>query len=131
MAVQVFDMANIGPSQRRLRMVLGIATLALGAAAAALLIAGGADLSWRLLLAIPFATGAMTYLEGRRGVCPLTAERGRRNLISLLSAGGERIADRGTVARLRQRGRRLSLGGTLIGLALTAAVMAIPGEVGR
>jgi hypothetical protein len=95
------------------------------------LIAGGAGRSWRLLLTIPFATGAVTYLEGRRGVCPLTAERGPRNLTSLLSAGGERIAERGTVARLRQRGRRLSLEGTLIGLAPTAAVVAIPGEVGR
>jgi len=56
---------NIGPRERRKRLTLGIAALAVGAGLSALLIATGAPRGWRLLAALPFWGAALGYFQAR------------------------------------------------------------------
>jgi hypothetical protein len=58
---------NIGPRERRKRMAMGIAMLALGAALAAVLTARGAAPWWRASLFVPFWLGALGLLQARAG----------------------------------------------------------------
>ena len=49
--------ANIGPQQRRRRMLFGLVTFAIAAVIALVLIASGASRWWRLILFLPLAAG--------------------------------------------------------------------------
>jgi hypothetical protein len=57
--------ANIGPRGRRQRALFGIVTLALGAAAVALLLVGGVARPFRLATFLVFFTGATGIFQAR------------------------------------------------------------------
>ncbi|HEV8643409.1 MAG TPA: hypothetical protein VGV13_20205 [Methylomirabilota bacterium] len=57
--------ANIGPRERRRRLILGVVALAVGVAAVAALIIGGAARGWIVLAVVPFWVGALGLIQAR------------------------------------------------------------------
>ena len=57
--------ANIGPRQRRQRLVFGIVAFAAGAVILAGLLAAGAPRATRLLAVLPFWAGMLGFLQHR------------------------------------------------------------------
>lgn len=57
--------ANIGPGERRRRLLGGVVGLGIGFAAAAALIVAGISPWWRLALVIPFAMGTIGVFQAR------------------------------------------------------------------
>jgi hypothetical protein len=60
-------LVNIGPRERRKRLVFGVVTLALGLGLAGGLLGSGAARGWRLSAFIPFWIGALGILQARAG----------------------------------------------------------------
>ncbi len=58
--------ANIGPRGCRRRIVMGVATLAVGLLALAVFVLTGADRGWRTVLFLPFWAGALGVSQARR-----------------------------------------------------------------
>jgi fatty acid desaturase len=56
---------NIGPRERRRRLLSGVVALGIALSAFALLAATGVDRWWRLLLFLPFAAAASGYFQAR------------------------------------------------------------------
>lgn len=57
--------ANIGPRERRRRLVFGLVSLVVGALALAVLVALDVSRVWRLLLFVPFAGATVGYFQAR------------------------------------------------------------------
>jgi len=57
--------SNIGPRERRKRLVMGIATLGVSAAIALTMILAGADRWWRIGLFLPFWMGSLGIFQAR------------------------------------------------------------------
>jgi fatty acid desaturase len=57
------NIANIGKKERRKRLALGIAALAVGVVAAVLIIQSGLSMWWRLALFVPFFVGFLGYFQ--------------------------------------------------------------------
>jgi hypothetical protein len=57
--------ANIGPQERRKRMLFGAGFLVIGLLSAATLIAGGVPRGWRLLLVVPFWAAGLGLFQAR------------------------------------------------------------------
>jgi hypothetical protein len=60
------NVANIGPSERRKRTVLGLFALAVGAVLVVTLVGLGAGAGWQLLAFPPFFMGALGIMQARR-----------------------------------------------------------------
>jgi hypothetical protein len=56
---------NIGPRERRKRLVFGVVALGVGAAIAVLLVLINAPLAWRIPLFVPFFVGALGVFQAR------------------------------------------------------------------
>ena len=63
MSAQRFS--NIGPGERRKRLLMGVTILAVGASLALTLILIGAPRPWRLTLFLPFWMGALGVFQAR------------------------------------------------------------------
>ena len=63
MSAQPFS--NIGPGERRKRLLMGVTMLAVGASLALTLILIGAPRQWRLTLFLPFWMGALGFFQAR------------------------------------------------------------------
>jgi hypothetical protein len=57
--------SNIGPGERRKRLIFGLVFLIGGLASAAALIGSGAPRGWRALLVLPFYASALGFLQAR------------------------------------------------------------------
>lgn len=107
---------NIGPAERRKRIVVGVAALVVCVAAALWLSLNGAPRYWRLLLFLPFWTAALGIFQARASVCVAFAARGVRNLdgTSEPQPAEERSA-------VEKEARRIHLRALLAAVVLTAA----------
>lgn len=110
--------ANIGPRQRRLRALLGVAALAAAAVAFATLRAAGAAREWRAALVVPLWIGILALLEARAQTCVVLAARGRRNL----DGGEERIEGTDERALIAAQARRVHVQAA-VGAAVGAAIL--------
>ena len=57
--------ANIGPRERRKRLVMGVGALAVGVLIALGMIAAGASRAWRIGLFFPLWMGALGFFQAR------------------------------------------------------------------
>ena len=57
--------ANIGPRERRKRMLMGAVMLVVAAGALAVLAATGVHRAWRLALFVPFSLAALGWFQAR------------------------------------------------------------------
>lgn len=96
---------NIGPRERRKRLVVGLAMLAVTAVLGAILIATGTPRVWRLATIAPAWVAGVGLFQVRERTCVALAARGRRNL----DGGDERITDPIELHRVRMQSRRVHL----------------------
>lgn len=62
---QLVCLQNIGPAERRKRLMSGVVALVAGLAVGLLLILTGLSHWWRLVLFMPFAAGAIGFFQAR------------------------------------------------------------------
>lgn len=107
--------ANIGPAERRKRLIVGAAALCVCVVAALLLSLEGAPRYWRLLLFLPFWTAALGIFQARANVCVAFAARGVRNL-----GGKPEPQPAAELAAVRKEARRVHVRSLLTAVVLTA-----------
>jgi len=107
---------NIGPRERRRRLVGGVFLLLVTACVAGCLIWFEAPRPWRLLVFLPAWAAAIGFFQVSEQTCVALAARGLRNM----DQGDQEIADPQELERVRAQSRQVYLRATL-----SAAVAAI------
>src|SRR5689334_21176354 len=87
--------ANIGPNERRKRLLAGIVLFAIGFVLSAVLVAADASRLYRLAVLLPFWWGGISTFQVTQQTCVALAAKAVRNL----DAGEQAITDE---AELRQ-----------------------------
>ena len=105
---------NIGPRERRKRLVAGIVMSVITVCLAAGLILAGLPRLWRMLTIVPAWIGALGLFQVRENTCVALAARGLRNL----DAGDERIVDPIELHHVRQQSRRVHVQAALLAVAV-------------
>jgi hypothetical protein len=111
---------NIGPRERRRRLVGGFIFLAIAAGVAASLVWFEAPRSWRLLVFLPAWAAALGFFQVSEKTCVALAARGLKNM----DAGDEPIADPTDLKRIRAQSRSVHIRAAL-SAAVVAAVLAL------
>jgi len=107
--------ANIGPRERRRRLVGGFVFLLIAVCVVGFLMLLNAPRPWRLLVVLPAWGAAIGFFQVRAKTCVALAARGLKNM----DAGDEAITDPRELSQVRAQSR-----GVHIRAALTAAVVA-------
>ena len=113
---------NIGPTERRKRVFLGITSLVLGFSAGFYLSASALPRILRLGLFVPLFGGIFCLIQAREKTCSVMAEMGVRNL----DLGEEKIQDLLIVENLKKKGRLIVLKSALAAALITIAFLLIP-----
>lgn len=123
--LQQTELVNIGNRDRQVRLLVGSISLGVGVVLTAYLIAGGVAVWWRPLVFIPLAIGLSLIMESRRGVCPMLANKGQRNLEGLFASSGDAIEDQALADGIRRVGRTLVAQSLMGAIVLTVIAMLI------
>ena len=110
--------ANIGPRQRRRRLIGGIVWLVVALGTMTVVRSPDLDRPWRLLVFLPALFAAVCLLQVREKTCVVLAATGQRNL----DAGNERVTDEREQRLLRHQARRVMLGATAAAAVVTLIV---------
>ena len=116
------EVANIGPSGRRKRRLLGIVSLTVAVGVAFVLVAFGAPRWSRLVLFVPLWMAGLGLLQSREKTCIALAARGVCNM----DAGEEPVADSALASRLREKAAALHKRALLVAAAITVVVLLFP-----
>ena len=111
---------NIGPRERRRRLVGGFVFLAIVVCVAGCLIWFEAPRPWRLLVFLPAWAAAIGFFQVSEQTCVALAARGLRNM----DAGDEEITSPHDLERVRAQSRNVHIR-AVASAALAAAVFAI------
>jgi len=114
--------ANIGPTERRRRLVGGVSMLAVTVAAAGFLLWFDAPRLWRVSLFVPAWLGALGVFQVRAKTCVALAGRGLRNM----DAGDEAITDPRELAQVRSQSRQVHVRAVLIAALVTTLIVLLP-----
>ena len=112
-------LANIGPNERRRRVLVGVAAAAIVVAMALLFITFDTPRPWRLLVALPAWLTALDLFQVRSQTCVLLAARGVRNM----DDGNRPVDNPADDARLRAQARTVHIQSALAAAAITAAII--------
>jgi hypothetical protein len=112
---------NIGPRERRRRLIGGVGVFAFGAIAAALLIAFGVQRAWRIALFVPMWGGALGLLQVKEKTCVALVARREQNL----DGGNEAVDDPEVLAQMKRQARKVHVRAVLLALAITTAILAV------
>lgn len=112
--------ANIGPRERKRRLLVAAGASIVAAALAAILAAVDAPRGWRLLLFLPFWIGALGLTQARLHTCVFLAYRGVCNM----DTGETPVRNAADLAVMRQQAKRAFWAATLLAALLTAASLA-------
>lgn len=96
---------NIGPAQRRGRLLAGVVSLGLAGALAVALTAIGAPLAVRLIVFLPLLWATYGFFQYREATCVHLAWRGLRNM----DEGAEHVVDARQRAAANRQARRVHL----------------------
>lgn len=113
---------NIGPRERRKRLVVGVVMLACGILLGAAMVAMGAPRVWRPTVFVPLLVGALGLLQARDNTCLALAARGARNM----DGGDEPIADATELSRVRAQARRVRGQAIALAALLSGVLIALP-----
>jgi len=105
---------NIGPRERRKRLIAGVVMTALTLCVAAGLILTGLPRVWRIVTIAPAWIAALGFFQVRENTCVALAARGLRNM----DTGDERISDPIELLRVRQQSRSVHVQAALLALAV-------------
>jgi hypothetical protein len=112
---------NIGPRERRRRLIGGAVSLALGVIAAALLLGFGAQRAWRIVVFLPVWAGALGLFQAKERTCVALAARAVQNM----DGGDEAINDPLVLAQMRRQARRVHTRTIVLAVLVTAAILAV------
>lgn len=110
---------NIGPRERRRRLVFGLVMAAIAVVAAAVLMMMGAPRIWRVLLVLPIGGAALGVFQVQATTCVALAARGVRNM----DHGDEAIADDRQLARVRAQSRAVYIKALIATLLVTGLLL--------
>jgi hypothetical protein len=105
---------NIGPGERRKRLVAGVVMSAITLCVAGVLIFAGLPRPWRLITIVPAWIAALGFFQVRENTCVALAARGLRNM----DAGDERISDPIELHNVRRQSRSVHVHAALFALAV-------------
>jgi hypothetical protein len=112
--------ANIGPRERRKRLVGGILGITGATIIAVIMFARGTPRAWRAILFLPLWVGALGFTQAREHTCVALAARDVQNL----DTGEEPVAADAT-RQIRAQARRVLAQSVVAALALTVALIAL------
>jgi len=115
--------ANIGPSERRKRLMGGILSFALALAVLAALLFFGVDRWWRILLFLPFAGATFGFFQWRDQTCVAFAARSIRRLGD---DPAETVSDANELSRIGRQARGVEVKALLAAIVLTLIALALP-----
>jgi hypothetical protein len=113
---------NIGPRERRRRLIVGIAMFAIALVVALGLVLAGAPRAWRLLVLFPAWVGSIGVFQVKEQTCVALAARGLRNL----DAGDEPIVDTIELQHVRAQSRKVHLQSAACAIVVTLVVLLLP-----
>ena len=105
---------NIGPRERRKRLVAGVVMSAITLCVAGGLILAGLPRPWRLITIVPAWIAALGFFQVRENTCVALAARGLRNM----DAGDERISDPIELHNVRKQSRSVHVQAALLARAV-------------
>jgi len=111
---------NIGPGERKRRLVGGVFFLAIAVCVGVCLIWFNAPRPWRLLIFLPAWASAIGFFQVSAKTCVALAARGLKNL----DAGDEAITDPTELTTVRAQSRRVHIHAVL-SAAMIAALLAL------
>jgi hypothetical protein len=113
---------NIGPRERRRRLVGGIALLLVAACVGASLVWFGAPRPWRLLVFLPAWAGALGVFQVTAKTCVALAARGLRNM----DEGDAEITDPSELEQVRAQSRQVHIRAALSAAVIAALLALVP-----
>mgnify|MGYP003383203838 CR=1 FL=1 len=113
---------NIGPTERRKRLISGIVSSAISLAILTGLLASGANHGWRLFLFLPFVAAASGFFQWHDKTCVGLAWRSQRDL----DTGPQPITDAAELKQVRVQAKRVNIKSTAIALILTGLCFVLP-----
>ena len=116
------DAINIGPREQRKRRLMGVVSLTVGVGLAFLLVTLDAPRALRLVVFFPVWLAGLGLLQAREKTCIALAARGECNW----DAGDAPLEDENTLARLRDKARRIHRRALLTAIAITLVTLAFP-----
>jgi hypothetical protein len=113
---------NIGPRQRRQRVIGGVVGLAIAIAVAALLVATGVARPFRLVVFLPFFAGTTGLFQAREKTCVALVAKNERNM----DLGAERVESEADMRQMRAQAKKVYLQALLSAGLLSLLVVAFP-----
>jgi hypothetical protein len=113
---------NIGPKQRRMRLIAGVVTLVVAVVIGGLMAALGQPWFVRLAVGIPLWFAVLNAFQVATKTCVHLAAKGQVNL----DQGAEEVQDQLVAQELRRRARGIYLKTTLVSLVLTLIFAFLP-----
>jgi hypothetical protein len=114
--------ANIGPRERRKRLIGGVVMLLVAIGLAVILVRSGVPRAWRAAVFIPLWASATGFVQARHATCVALAAMGCQNL----DGGTEPVADPTLLERMRAQARTVNVQALVTAVLLTAAVVLLP-----
>ena len=113
---------NIGPRERRRRLIGGVVMLVLSVACMAMLLTRGAGRGWRAAAFVPLLLTLIAFLQVQQKTCIALAGRNERNL----DHGVERVEEGAELRAIKAQARRVMLGALVAAAAITAVFVILP-----
>jgi hypothetical protein len=113
---------NIGPRERRRRLLGGFAFLLVAAFVGATLVWFEAPRPWRLLVFLPAWAAALGFFQVSAKTCVALAARGLKNM----DVGDEQITDPTELTVVRAQSRRIHIRAALTALVLAILLALVP-----
>jgi uncharacterized membrane protein len=113
---------NIGPRQRRQRIIGGIVGLVIAVGVAGVLLAMGVSRPVRLAVFVPFFAGTTGLFQAREKTCVALVAKNERNM----DAGAERVESAADLRQMRAQAKKVYVQSLLSAALLSALVVALP-----
>lgn len=115
-------MANIGPKERKKRMVAGGVALLVFFVGATIVLWGMESRWWRLPLGLPLLAAALGFFQAREQTCVRLAATGSQNL----DEGEVEVADNDFLTRTLEQAQKVWVKSLLATLLIMVALLVLP-----
>lgn len=120
------EYTNIGLTERKVRLWLGVGMLGIAIALAVIFLATDTSRWWRLVLLVPTYQGIRFLYDSWVGVCPLKAELGQEKMTGFMTTVGTKISDQTRIDRIKQVSRGAMTRSVVGAAAFTVIMLLIP-----